>query len=74
MACEAPYYLNKPSLTVVTKVTEAIHKRKALIINHVPLSSGEATREIVPHTLVTMAYAGTLVVLTASIVNSETLY
>ena len=52
LACEAPYPLNKPSLSIVAKVTEAIHKGKALRITYVSLSSGETTREIVPHTLV----------------------
>ncbi|MGO3450511.1 MAG: WYL domain-containing protein [Marinomonas sp.] len=52
LACEAPYHLNKPSLLIVAKVTEAIHKGKALSITYVSLSSGETTREIVPHTLV----------------------
>lgn len=52
LACEAPYHLNKPSLSIVSKVTEAIHKGKALSITYVSLSSGETTREIVPHTLV----------------------
>ena len=52
LACEAPYHLNKPSLSIVAKVTEAIHKGKALSITYVSLSNGETTREIVPHTLV----------------------
>ena len=52
LACEAPYHLNKPSLSIVAQVTEAIHKSKALSISYVSLSSGETTREIVPHTLV----------------------
>lgn len=52
LACEAPYHLNKPSLLIVAKVTEAIHKGKALSITYVSLSSGETMREIVPHTLV----------------------
>lgn len=52
LACEAPYHLNKPSLSIVAKVTEAIHKGKALSLTYVSLSSGETTREIVPHTLV----------------------
>lgn len=52
LACEAPYHLNKPNLSIVAKVTEAIHKGKALLITYVSLSSGETTREIVPHTLV----------------------
>ncbi len=52
MACEAPYHLNKPSLDIVAKVTEAIHKGKAVLINYISLSSGESSREIVPHTLV----------------------
>lgn len=52
LACEAPYHLNKPNLSIVAKVTEAMHKGKALSITYVSLSSGETTREIVPHTLV----------------------
>lgn len=52
LACEAPYHLNKPNLSIVAKVTEAIHKGKALSITYVSLSSGETMREIVPHTLV----------------------
>lgn len=52
LACEAPYHLNKPSLSIVSKVTEAIHKGKALRITYVSLTSGETTRDIVPHTLV----------------------
>jgi len=52
LACEAPYHLNKPNLSIVAKVTEAIHKGKALSITYVSLSSGETTREIMPHTLV----------------------
>lgn len=52
LACEAPYHLNKPNLSIVAKVTEAIHKDKALSITYVSLSSGETMREIVPHTLV----------------------
>lgn len=52
LACEAPYHLNKPSLSIVAKVTEAIHKGEALRITYVSLSSGETTRDIVPHTLV----------------------
>ena len=52
LACEAPVHLNKPSLSIVAKVSEAIHKGKALRITYVSLSSGETTREIVPHTLV----------------------
>ncbi len=52
LAYEAPYHLNKPNLSIVAKVTEAIHKGKALSITYVSLSSGESTREIVPHTLV----------------------
>ena len=36
----------------MAKVTESIHKGKALNITYVSLSSGETTREIVPHTLV----------------------
>jgi hypothetical protein len=52
LACEAPFHLNKPSLVTVAKVTEAIHKHKAISIDYVSLSSGLSCREIVPHTLV----------------------
>lgn len=52
VACEAPHHLNKPSLSIVAKITEAIYKRKVLRITYVSLSSGETIREIVPHTLV----------------------
>lgn len=52
LSCEAPHHLNKPNLAIVAKVTEAIHKRKPLVINYVSLSSGNGKREIVPHTLV----------------------
>ena len=38
LACEAPYHLNKPSLSIVAKVTEAIHKGKALSITYVSVS------------------------------------
>lgn len=51
LACEAPYHLNKPNLSILAKVSEAIHKGKALRITYVSLSSGETKREIVPHTL-----------------------
>lgn len=49
---EAPHQLNQPDLSVVASLTEAIHKRKAVQINYVSLTSGETVREIVPHTLV----------------------
>lgn len=52
LACESPYHLNKPRLSIVAKITEAIHKNKVLRITYVSLSNGETTREIVPHTLV----------------------
>ncbi|HHF3186701.1 TPA: WYL domain-containing protein [Vibrio alginolyticus] len=52
LACEAHYHVNKPSLSLVAKVTEAIYKRKALSVTYMSLSSGETKREIVPHTLV----------------------
>lgn len=52
LACEAPYHLNTPRLSTVAKVTEAIHKGKALTITYISLSSGKTIREIVPHTLV----------------------
>lgn len=52
LPCESPYHLNKPSLAIVAKITEAIHKKKAINITYVSTSSGESTRDIVPHTLV----------------------
>lgn len=50
--CESPYHLNKPSLAIVAKITEALYKNQALEISYVSTTSGESTREIVPHTLV----------------------
>jgi len=52
LSCEAPFHLNKPSLEIVSGVTEAIHKQRAILINYVSLSSGETNREVVPHTLI----------------------
>lgn len=52
VACEAPYHLNKPSLEVVARLSEAIHRRQAVTIDYVSLSSGNSRRVIVPHTLV----------------------
>lgn len=52
LACEAPYHLNKPSLSIVSAISEAIHKRAPLKITYVSLSSGQGERIIVPHTLV----------------------
>lgn len=51
-ACEAPYHLNKPCLNTVAKITQAMHNHAGLRITYVSLSSGETTREMVPHTLV----------------------
>ena len=51
-ACEAPYHLNKPSLSIISTVSEAIHKGSALNIEYVSLSSGNSKRTIVPHTLI----------------------
>ena len=50
--CEAPHHLNQPALPIIATLTEAIHKRKAVQITYVSLTSGETVREIVPHTLV----------------------
>lgn len=49
---EAPHQLNQPNLSIIATLTEAIHKRKAVQIRYVSLSSGETIREITPHTLV----------------------
>lgn len=48
----SPSKLNVPNLFIVAKVTQAIINKKVLRITYVSLSSGETTREIVPHTLV----------------------
>ena len=52
MTCEAPYHLNKPTLEVISKVSEAMHRQCALTIEYNSLSSGKSKRDIVPHTLV----------------------
>lgn len=52
LACEAPFHLNKPNLSLVAKVTEAIHKGLPIRVIYISLSSGETERDLVPHTLV----------------------
>ncbi len=52
IACETPTQLNKPSLKVLSALTRAIYRRKALSITYRSLSSGKTTREIIPFALV----------------------
>ncbi len=51
-ACEAPYHLNKPDLVTIATISEAIHKKLAVKIDYISLSSGLSQRVIVPHTLI----------------------
>lgn len=56
--CEQPILvnaaptLNQPNLDILATVSRAIYASKALIIGYVSLSSGDSTREIVPHSLI----------------------
>lgn len=57
-ACEQPILvdtaptLNQPDLDILAMVSRAIYASKPLAVSYVSVSSGEATREIVPHSLV----------------------
>lgn len=57
-ACEQPILvdatptLNQPDLEILAAVSRAIYTGEALSIAYVSISSGETTREIVPHSLV----------------------
>lgn len=44
--------LNQPDLEILAAVSRAIYAGKALSIAYVSISSGETTREVVPHSLV----------------------
>ena len=44
--------LNQPDLDVLAVVSRTIYAGKALLIRYLSISSGETTREIVPHSLV----------------------
>src|SRR5699024_7861631 len=44
--------LNQPNLDVLAAVSRAIYATKPLTINYASISTGETTREIVPHSLV----------------------
>lgn len=56
--CEQPILvdaaptLNQPSLDVLAAISRAIYACRSLTIGYVSVSSGETTREIVPHSLV----------------------
>lgn len=56
--CEQPILvnsakaLNQPNLDILATVSRAIYANKALMIEYVSASSGDATREVVPHSLV----------------------
>jgi len=52
IACEMPTQLNKPSLSILSVLTRAIHQKKVTRITYRSLSSGRTTREIVPFVLV----------------------
>lgn len=49
--CVQAQQLNKPSTDILSAVMRAIHKKTALKIKYVSLSSGNSTRSIVPHSL-----------------------
>lgn len=57
-ACEQPILvdvaptLNQPNLDVLAAISRAIYACRSLAIGYVSVSSGETTREIVPHSLV----------------------
>jgi predicted DNA-binding transcriptional regulator YafY len=57
-ACDQPILvdsaptLNQPDLDILAAVSRAMYAAKALTIRYVSVSSGESTREIVPHSLV----------------------
>ncbi|RYG14762.1 MAG: WYL domain-containing protein [Burkholderiales bacterium] len=50
--CEFPSQLSSPRIEVIAAVTRAIHRRKALRVSYVSLTSGASEREIVPLGLV----------------------
>jgi predicted DNA-binding transcriptional regulator YafY len=50
--CELPLRLNKPSLSVLSVITRAIHQGRALRVNYHSLKKGASEREIVPFALV----------------------
>lgn len=57
-ACDQPIFvdsaptLNQPNLDILATVSRSMYAAKALTIRYVSVSSGESTREIVPHSLV----------------------
>lgn len=49
---ETPYLFNEPKLVIVSKLTEALYKKLPISMQYISLSSGESSREIVPHSIV----------------------
>lgn len=49
---EAPSSLNVPDLMIVARISQAIFQNKAVNIIYTSLSSGSASRDIVPHSIV----------------------
>lgn len=52
ISCESPFRLNKPDLSLVATISEAIHCHLPLTIGYTSLSNGPSTRTVVPHTIV----------------------
>lgn len=49
---EAPSSLNVPDIFVVARMVQATLTQQAVAVSYISLSSGESTREIVPHSIV----------------------
>lgn len=49
---EAPSALNIPDLMIVARISQAIFQNKAINIIYTSLSSGSASRDIVPHSII----------------------
>jgi len=49
---EAPSNLNVPDIYIVASIVQATLKQQALQITYISLTSGQSTREIVPHSIV----------------------
>ena len=52
ISCESPYRINKPDLTLVAAISEAIYRQLPLTISYTSPRSGPSTRTVVPHTIV----------------------
>ncbi|MEZ9819684.1 WYL domain-containing protein [Shewanella sp. 10N.286.45.A1] len=49
---QAPSQLNVPNIFIVAKLVQAIINKKSVKVTYTSLSSGETTRELVPHSMV----------------------